>query len=314
MKEYVYCCVLTALLGFQAVAVAQSPGFLPGQRVLLDAHNCYPYEGRWAERVDRALSAGVPLAIENDLIWDATTKPGKPRIVVSHGGKAKGDEPTLREYFFEKVRPIVEKALKEGNNGQWPLITLNINDLRTDEPASFPALWKLVGEFEPWLCTTPKTDDIGQVAPFKVGPVLILTSDGAQQMKTFYGDVPVGGRLRMFGSGKPDRNADNFRRWLNYAWREVEPEGQTKAGDWTPEDAARLKALVDNAHRRGYWIRFYTLNGHGPADVALKGWTPSYNFGSLEAVAIRWKAAKAAGVDFIASDLYEECAKALQGQ
>lgn len=312
MKEYVYGCVLTAVLGFQAVAWGQAPGFLPGQRVLLDAHNCYPYEGRWAERVDRALSAGAPLAIENDLIWDATN-PGAPRIVVSHGGKAKGGEPTLREYFFEKVRPVVEKALKEGDNGQWPLVTLNINDLRTEDATFFPALWKLVGEFEPWLCTAPKTDDIAQVAPLKIGPVLILTSDGTHQMKTFCEDVPVGGRLRMFGLGKPDRNADNFRRWVNYAWREVEPEGQTKAGDWTAEDAARLKSLVDNAHKRGYWIRFYTLNGHGPADVALRGWTPSYNFGSLEAAAIRWKAAKAAGVDFIASDLYEECAKVLRG-
>ncbi len=314
MKKYVRGCVFTLLFGFQAIAADQAPGFLPGQRVLLDAHNCYPYEGRWADRVDRALSAGVPLAIENDLIWDATTNPGTPRVIVSHGGKAKGDEPTLRDYFFEKVRPIVEKALKEGNTAQWPLVTLNINDLRTEDPSLFPALWKLLDEFEPWLCTAAKSENLAQLAPITVKPVLILTSDGAQQMKAFYEDVPIGGRLRLFGSGKPDRNADNFRRWLNYAWREVEPEGQTRAGDWTTEDAARLKSLVENAHKRGYWIRFYTLNGHGPADAALKGWTPSYNFGSLEAVSIRWKAAKTAGVDFIASDHYEECAKVLRGR
>jgi len=30
----------------------------------------------------------------------------------------------MREYFFERVRPIVEKALREGNHGDWPLITL----------------------------------------------------------------------------------------------------------------------------------------------------------------------------------------------
>ena len=117
----------------------------------------------------------------------------------------------------------------------------------------------------------------------------------------------------MFAVGKPDRTADNFRRWINYDWKAVEPEGQAKAGSWSREDAARLKSLVDNAHQQGYWVRFYTLNGHGPMDIALHGWTPSYNFGSTEAAAIRWKAARAAGVDFVASDQYEECAKVLRG-
>ena len=41
----------------------------PGSRVLLDAHNCYPYDGRWADRIDRALRAGFPLSIEQDLAW-----------------------------------------------------------------------------------------------------------------------------------------------------------------------------------------------------------------------------------------------------
>ncbi len=56
--------------------------------------------------------------------------------------------------------------------------------------------------------------------------------------------------------------ATNYRRWLNYSWHAVEPEGQPKAGDWTPADDARLKALVDGAHKLGYWIRFYTLDGY----------------------------------------------------
>jgi hypothetical protein len=41
----------------------------PGARSVMDAHNCYPYDGRWGDRVDRALSAGTPVAIEQDLAW-----------------------------------------------------------------------------------------------------------------------------------------------------------------------------------------------------------------------------------------------------
>ena len=302
--------VSVALQTFLHTAPAQS--FLPGARVLLDAHNCYPYEGLWADRMDRALSTGVPLAIEVDLIWDATTKLGNPQVVVRHGGKATGDEPTLEDYFFKKVRPIVEKALQDANHSQWPLVTLNINDLRASEPEFFAALWKLMGTYESWLCTAPKTADIARQSTLDVKPVLVLTCDGTRPAKVFYDDVAVGSRLRMFAAGKPDRNGDNFRRWVNYPWSAVEPEGQTQAADWTNDDAARLKSLVANAHQRGYWIRFYTLNGHGTLDTALRGWTPSYNFGSLEAVTLRWKAAQSAGVDFVASDQYEECAKALR--
>ncbi len=300
-----------SLLG--GVGGADQPrAYAPGARTLLDAHNCYPYEGVWADRIDRALATGVPVAIEEDLIWDAKTTPGSGRIVVRHGGTAAGNEPTLEAYLFEKVRPVVEKALREGDRAKWPLVTLNINDLRASEPEFFAALWALMGKYESWLCTAPKAADVAQVAPLDVKPILVLTSDGARQAKVFYEDVPVGGRLRMFAAGRPDRNADNFRRWVNYAWKDVEPGGQAKAGEWSAEDAARLKTLVDNAHRRGYWIRFYTLNGHGAGDTALRGWSPGYNFGSLEAVTLRWNAAKAAGVDFVASDQYEDCAKALR--
>jgi hypothetical protein len=207
---------------------------------------------------------------------------------------------------------MVERALKEGDPKQWPLLTVNLNDLRAVEPAFFTALWALMGDYESWLCTAPKTADTGGLAPLDVKPILVLTSDGAQQARAFYEQVPVAGRLRMFAAGRPGRDADNFRRWLNYAWSAVEPEGQARAGDWNPKAAARLKSLVDNAHKRGYWIRFYTLNGHDPADSTLRGWSPGYNFGSRAAVMVRWQAARAAGVDFLASDQYEECAKAIR--
>ena len=47
--------------------LAQSP--TPLARPVLDAHNCYPYEGQWKNRIDRALGTGFPVAIEQDIAW-----------------------------------------------------------------------------------------------------------------------------------------------------------------------------------------------------------------------------------------------------
>jgi hypothetical protein len=140
----------------------------------------------------------------------------------------------------------------------------------------------------------------------------------------------VGAKLRLFGSahtqevetGPRERRIHlaatlppeklltdpptNYRRWWNNSWYLVEEGGQKKAGDWTEADDRRLRALVDYAHHLGYWIRFYTLDGFPAADE--HGWDDGYNFGSQEAVLTRWKAALAAGVNFIATDQYEDLA------
>src|SRR5262249_19832157 len=103
----------------------------PGRRGLLDAHNCCPYYEWWVDRIGRALSAGTPVAIEQDLLWAKNPRTGNMASVLSHGGQGTGSEPGMREYFFERVRPIVQKALREGNHGDWPLITLNL-DLKSE--------------------------------------------------------------------------------------------------------------------------------------------------------------------------------------
>ena len=157
MKNLLLGPMLVALTVTAPAAWGQTPGFLPGCLMLMDAHNCSPYEGLWTDRVDWALSAGMPVGIEIDLAWDPAPTSGAPRIVVCHGGRAKGDDPTLENYFFEKVRPLVERALKEGNRGQWPLVTLNINDLRPNAPEFLSALWTLMGTYEAWVCTATKT-------------------------------------------------------------------------------------------------------------------------------------------------------------
>src|SRR5687768_18608939 len=96
-----------ALLMVAFCGSGQTPSleFLNHNQPLLDAHNCYPDRGQWAYRIERALSTGFPIVIEQDLTWS------NGRAVVSHSNQPAVTEPTLRDYFFERVRPIVEKAL-----------------------------------------------------------------------------------------------------------------------------------------------------------------------------------------------------------
>ncbi len=290
------------------------PGLTPGTRVLLDAHNCYPYDGRWPDRIERALDTGTPLAIEQDLAWFVDPQTGTGRSIVTHGTPFTGTEPAMKIHFFERIRPIVERALAEDRRAEWPVIVLNL-DFKTDEAAHHDAVWALLGEYESWLSTAPRTASPSDVAPITPGPVLVLTGEQDEQERDFHDRVPVGGRLRLFGAVHRTGPAasltkTNYRRWANNPWSVVEPGGQPKAGAWTPDDAARLTAAVRAAHDAGLWIRFYTLNGLDPADTS-SGWSPSYNFGSLDAVRERWRAAIAAGVDFIAADQYEAFARTL---
>jgi hypothetical protein len=301
--------------------------------VLLDAHNAYPYNGRFADRIDRALASGVPVAIEQDLVWWPATDGGAGRSIVSHGEPYDGGEPGLREYFFERIRPIVEAALKRDDRFAWPLITLNL-DLKSNEPVHHQALWTLLGQYEAWLTTAERRADGSRPAPLDVKPVLVLTGDSDAQATSFHDDVPVGARLRLFGAipfraasngGKSREQAltelgdgvvkeglpraTNYRRWWNAPWGVVEAGGQAQAGEWTADEDARLRALVRRAHEAGLWVRFWTVNGHAPGAEKASGWTAGYNVGSHEAAERRWKALIAAGADFVATDQYEPFAR-----
>ncbi|MCI0419724.1 MAG: hypothetical protein L0312_10960 [Acidobacteria bacterium] len=291
---------------------AEHSSYLPGERVLLDAHNCYPEHGQWTDRLERALKAGLPLAVEQDLVWYTNKGTGRSWSIVAHNAPYVGDEPTLKNYFFERIRPIVEAALSEGSRRHWPLITLNL-DFKSEERAHLAAIWSLLGEYESWLCTAERGPDLQKSNPLALKPVLVLTGSSDTQQKIFHDDAPPGTQLRLFGAVKLQEGSDpleervppsnNYRRWWNNPWSFVEEEGQRKPGDWTAADRERLNALVRQAHVKGLWIRFYTLNGH--ATGSSPGWTESYNFGSEEGVRLRWKAAIEAGVDFVATDQYE---------
>jgi hypothetical protein len=158
-----------------------------------------------------------------------------------------------------------------------------------------------------------------------VRPILVLTGESDAQQKVFYDQVPVGGNLLVFGAVhahnedpmapplvlEPER-ASNYRRWWNNPWSVVEQGGQRHAGDWTPADQERLRSLVAHAHEQGLWIRFYTLDGATEKELSCNGWFHSYNFGSLAAAEERWRAARQAGVDYLASDQYEQVATFLK--
>jgi len=307
---------IAALIG--SIPLTASPSAAtPGSRSLMDAHNCYPYAEWWSDRIDRALSAGTPLAIEQDLLWYTDPRTGQSRSVVSHGAPASGTEPTMETYFFQRIRPIMEQALKEGNKGDWPLITLNL-DFKSEEPDHLVAVWNLLTKYRDWITTAPRVADESTMQPLDVKPLLVLTGESDAQQKVFEDRVPVGERLLVFGAVHTNTKdpmaapnviesgpGTNYRRWWNNPWSVVERGGQNNAGAWTPEDNQRLESLVRYAHSRNLWIRFYTLDGSTVPELSSNGWFRSYNFGSLAAAKIRWRAAAEDGVDYIASDRYE---------
>ncbi len=304
-------------------------GFAPGARVLLDAHNAYPERGQWSTRLDDALATGLPIAIEQDLHWRVAE--GAPaQSVVAHDDDALEGAPTLDAYFFARIRPIMERALAENRRDTWPLITLNL-DFKDNTPAHLDAVWALLGRYESWLTTATRTATPAQAEPLIPGPLMVLAGSDTAQRRRFHDDVPVGATLRAFGAMRPvpvpgatkalrarramrmtsaqhiDGRADNFARWVNFPWNVIEAGGQRTAGAWVPADSVRLHAFVQRAHARGFWIRFYTLDGFD--DTANHGYTASYNFGSRTAASVRWRAAMTSGVDFVATDQYADFAQ-----
>lgn len=312
-------------------AATMTGSFGPGSRIVILSHNAYPDHGKYADRLDRAIATGLPFATEQDLAWID----GKSLEI--HGAKnASGEDPTLETYFFPKVKPIIEKALKDGNRGNWPLVTLYL-DIKNDPPEHLEAIMKVLDRYQGWLTTAKKTADITVQSPLDIKPMMVLVEDKQDDIKQkfFYDQVPVGGRIRVFGSvTKFDENpthlpkekkaeaiallstldpeqlvphkADNYRRWFGTGWAFIEKGGETGGGDWTPASEERLKKFVDYGHRLGYFVGVYCLDGYTEAEN--QGWDKGYNFGSKERVMPRWQAAVRAHADFISTDQMEDVA------
>jgi hypothetical protein len=318
--------------------------FAPGARTLVLAHNAYPQAGQYTDRLDRAVAAGTPLAIEIDLTWGPNPKTGKNFSLVGDFPERRfseitGDEPILEQQFFAAVRPIVEKALKSNDKRNWPLIRLYL-DIKNDPPEHLEYLIGILHKYQGWLTTAVKTDDPTRLLPLDLKPMLVMLQDKDNDIKEeyFYNRVPVGGKIIAFGTAKfnlppgtgltgrqidqarnsmkPEElvteRATNYRRWWGNTWDAIEPGKKSEAGEWTPEKQARLEAFVNYAHKMGYLISLWNEDGTD-ADTAKKmGWSAKYNFGSLEAAEARWKAMIRAKVDFIATDQPQEVAKLLE--
>ena len=315
-----------------AGAPTEGPALAPGSRVWMHAHNCYPDQGAWRDRLPRALATGLPwVAIEQDLVWAPHASGAGGRILVAHDTPALGSEPTLERHFFERVRPFLEQSLSRGDRERWPLLVLSL-DFKTNEPEHHRAVWDLLGRYERFLTTAVKERGSGRASPLHVGPLLVLTESGPGQEDAFFTRLEEGATLRLFGTVPPPdldedarkrrhemdpgiliaSEATSYRRWVNFPWGAVEAGGPVESGSWSDSDEARLRTLVTRAHSLGLLIRFYTLNGHLPGEGL--GWSDSYNFGSQADVQTRWQALMRAGVDFVATDQYEAFADAWKRQ
>lgn len=338
--------ILCAILLIAAGAV---PGSISG--TVVGAHNCYEEEGKYADRPDRALSAGFPLAIEEDLVWYTDPSTHRSRSLIAHGRGPwiTGREPGLHEYFFERLRPIVEKELASPHPDRWPLITLFL-DIKTNEPEHLQSIFETVSEYRSWLATSMKSGS-DAIAPLTPGPIQIFALSnvlspvyGAQpeaestiqqaaiQRRIFYDSLQPGERLLVFGATASNfdasiapsgllakipadkllsNRANNYQRFWISSWDPVEEGGQTKAGAWNAQREKRLRELTDRAHSLGLKVIFYCLDGTAASLAALNGWSAAYNFGALSLVAPRWKACQRSSVDFVITDQYEDLARAL---
>ena len=189
-------------------------------------------------------------------------------------------------------------------------------DWKTDQPSAVRSFKAFLDSHPDWFTSAPKAVE----SPLTVRRVTVCFS-GSDRAKDLYDAlVPEGGDYRafrdtVFGAGGGYRGdvtayapaaATAYHRFLAFHWSHVERGGPALAGDWTADEAARLKALIEHAHRQGFRVRLYTLNGHtGPPGG-------SYRFINDAAARIRWLAAAGAGTDWVATDEYAAIVRTLQ--
>ncbi|MEI9971004.1 MAG: hypothetical protein WDO73_02565 [Ignavibacteriota bacterium] len=199
----------------------------------------------------------------------------------------------------------------------------------------------MLDKYQGWLTTAEKTADIATQSPLDVKPMMVLVEDKQNDIKQqfFYDQVPVGGKIRVFGSvTKFDENpshlpkekkdeaiallstfdpeqlvphkADNYHRWYGTNWAFIERGGETGAAEWNATAEQRLKKFVDYGHRLGYFVGIYCLDGY--SDAENQGGTRTITSDRRRGVTPRWQAAIRAHADFISTDQMEDVAAVMK--
>ena len=112
--------------------------------------------------------------------------------------------------------------MREGNRGDWPLITLNL-DFKDNKPEHLAAVLDLLRKYQPWLTSTVKAADPTLVQLLDVRPILAKI------------DHALAPRRGIFGSGFSDElhrtvticwPLERFERSLGYSRAEYRLLGQ----------------------------------------------------------------------------------------
>ncbi len=280
------------LAGAVAAAATLAAADFPRQW-FFNAHNCYPHQGRGADRLERARALGLK-AVELDLAWS----PARGRAVISHETKLQGGEPTLEEYFFGPLDAEL-RAIPRGTPA-WLLLL----DFKSDHAGPVEEVLRLLSQRRALVTTAADQLDWG--------PLTVILTGNNRAIAQFEKLSAAGGPYLAMGNREPPERkfreevagyipepATAFYRVFNFEWKHVEREPNDRAGAWRPAERARLGELVRAAHRKGYWLRAWTLN------ATATDWGTSQRFGARQALLERWRAAEQAGVEMIATDEYE---------
>ncbi len=275
----------------------------------LNAHNCYPKQGRGSDRLERARRAGLS-AVEVDLAWSEA----RGCTVVSHTTKVTGSEPRLQEYFFTPMLPELRR-MSLGRPG-----VLLLLDFKSRHPGPVKEVYGLLREHRDLMTTAGRRGDPPAAAPVDWGPLTVVLTGDNSAIAQFEKLTPSSEPYLAMGNREPPGRkfredvaeyfpepATAFYRVFNFQWKHIERDPNFKAGAFTAAERSRLDALVKLAHQKGYWLRTWTLNATDPF------WGTDENFGSREAVLERWRAALEAGVENVATDEYEMAGEFLRG-
>jgi hypothetical protein len=293
---------LTLLLALVLWTKAFADG--PPRPLPISAHNCYPENRTDNPRLTEALSLGID-NIEIDLGWDDAAG----QLIIGH-------DATPRSGI---VYPRLETSLIPALEAHWKATrpdgapTILTIDWKTGRPEAVRQFKDLLDAHPDWFSSAPKSPD----SPLTTRRLTVCFSGSEAAKNAYDALIPVGGTYRAFRDRVITRyEADvaayipgpstAYHRFLAFPWGAIEQGGPASAREWTRAEADRLSALIALAHRQGFRVRLYSLNGHSGTPGS------GYRFADDEAARIRWVAAAAAGVDWVAGDEYREMVDALR--